>query len=171
MKTNSISKIITICFAILILYSCESHVKKADDDFTLYKENKMQQKEIVPITKEITPEPKKIVQESKKIDPEPKRMHHEKKSVNLDAWTIFKSQTIEKICANETEIEKLRNSPTANAKMLKKVSALEKENNDFRRQMDEYNQKMKVSFENFKTAINHHVDEIDIKLKDIDTQK
>ena len=164
MKTNSIFKIITICFAILILDSCESHVKKADDDFSLYKENKKQHKEIVPITKEITPEPKKIVQE-------PKKMHQEKISENLDVWTTFKKLTIEKISANETEIDKLRNSPTTTAKVLKKVSALENENNDFRRQMDEYNEKMKVSFENFKTAINHHVDEIDIKLKDIETQK
>jgi len=47
---------------------------------------------------------------------------------------------------------------------------LEKDNNNLRSQMDEYNEKMKVSFDKFKTTINHDVDEIDIKLKDIDTK-
>jgi len=164
MNTNSISKIITICFTVFILYSCESHVKKADDDFELYKENKMHHQESVSNIKEITPEPKKIVQESKTVV-------QVTKNENLDEWTIFKRLTNKKIHTNEIEIEKLRNSPAVNAKMLKKVSALEKENNDFRRQMDEYSEKMKVSFENFKTTINHQVEEIDIKLKDIDTQK
>jgi hypothetical protein len=163
MNTNSISKIIPICFAVLILYSCESHVKKADDDFSLYKENKMQSQETISTTKEITQAPKKI-------DQEPKRADQVRKNESPDEWTLFKRVTDKRIQANEKKIEALRNNPTENAKVLKKVSALEKDNNNLRSQMDEYNEKMKVSFDKFKTTINHDVDEIDIKLKDIDTK-
>jgi len=153
MKTKFISKIITVCFSVVILLSCESHAKKADDAFDLYKEKKMHPQDSNLIVKEITPKPKEKVSV--------------KKNENIDAWTLFKLETNKKIHANERLIKELKNSTSENAKTLKRVSALEKNNYDLNKQMDEYNEKMKVSFENFKTEMNHDVDEIGIELNNI----
>ena len=45
--------------------------------------------------------------------------------------------------------------------------SLEKDNNDLRKNMDQYKEEVKVMWENFKTKMNHDVNEIHIELKDI----
>ena len=51
-----------------------------------------------------------------------------------------------------------------NARLLKKVAALEKDNNDLRIEIDKYNEEVKAKWEMFKVSINHHINEIRIDL-------
>ena len=72
-----------------------------------------------------------------------------------------------KILSNENKINQIKSIPGANAKLLRNVAGLEKDNNDLKRMMDEYNEEIKVKWENFKTKMTHNVNEIDIELKDL----
>jgi len=135
----------------MILVSCGSHEKKTDDAFDRVKKERMLSKDSTIISKAIAPEPKvsELV----------------KKNENPDEWTRYKIETEKKIHANEIIIREIKALPKANASLLRKVTGLEKENNDLRVKMDEYNEEVKVKWENFKGTMNHDVNEIGIKLK------
>ena len=137
----------------MILVSCASHGQKGDDAFERVKEEKMLPKDSNAISKEIIEEPKKI---------EPI-----KKNETQDEWTKFKIETEKKIISNENKIKAIKIIPNTNAKLLRKVTSLEKDNNDLRRQMDEYKEEVKAKWENFKATMNHDINEIDIELKDM----
>lgn len=153
MKPNVTSIIITCFVTAMVLVSCESHEKPADDAFERVKEEKMISNDSDIVSKEIIQEPKK----TKLV----------KKNASPDEWAKFKTETEKKIASNENKIKEIKGIPNANAKLLRKVTILEKENNDLRRQMDEYKEEVKVKWESFKQTINHDVNEIDIELKDI----
>jgi len=156
MKTNInfISRMVTACFFIMILASCESHEQKVDDAFERVKEEKKTIKDSTLISKALVEEPKKAEQIVNKID-------------TSDDWTKFKKEVEKKILANQNSIKALKSLPDANSRLLKKIAGLEKDNNDLRNQMDEYNEDMKVRLEKFKVQVNHDVNEIGIELKDI----
>lgn len=137
----------------MILFSCESHEQKADEAFDLVKEEKMLSKDSSLKQREIIEEPEK--KEILKINQ------------NMDEWTKFKTNIEKKILKNEDKIKVIKNVPNANTKLLRQVTNLEKENNDLRRQMNEYNEEVKLRWENFKLKINHDANEIDIELKDL----
>ena len=153
MKTNFISITLTCCLLVMILVSCASHGQKGDAAFERVKEEKMLPKDSNAISKEIIVEPKKI---------EPI-----KKNETQDEWTRFKIETEKKIISNENKIKAIKITPNTNAKLLRKVTSLEKDNNDLRRQMDEYKEEVKAKWENFKATMNHDINEIDIELKDM----
>lgn len=147
------TKFITGCFLVMMLASCQSHEQKADDAFDVVKQDKMLLKDSNMSSKEIIQEPKKI--------------EFVKKSETPDEWTKFKFETEKKILTNEKKIKEIKSIPNANAKLLRKVTNLEKDNNNLRRQMDEYKEEVKVKWENFKVKMNHDVNEIGIELKDM----
>lgn len=155
MNSNFTSRLVTACFSLMILASCESHEQKADDAFERVKEEKME-----PQPKDSNVTSKEIIQTSKKITTI-------KKIENLDEWSKFKAETEKKILVNENQIKEIKDTPSLNAKSLRKVTRLEKENNDLRKQMDEYREEAKMTWEKFKAKMDHSVNEIDIELKDL----
>lgn len=159
MNTNFTSMIITGCFSAMILVSCESHEQKADDAFERVKEEKMMSKDSNSISKEIIQEPKFVTKNAS--------LNGEVGQENPDEWAKFKMETENKILANENKIKEIKGIPNTNAKLLKKVTFLEKDNNDLRRQMNEYSKEMKSKWENFKAKMNQDVNEIGIQLKDL----
>ncbi|MDP1745763.1 MAG: hypothetical protein Q8L90_09310, partial [Bacteroidota bacterium] len=89
------------------------------------------------------------------------------KNESVDEWKKFKFETEKKILVNENKIKEIKGIPDSNTKLYRQVTTLEKNNNDLRKQMDEYNEEMKVKWESFKVKINHDVKEIGIELQDI----
>lgn len=153
LKTNFIAIIITGYLSVMILSSCGSHSKKTDDAFDSVKKEKMLTEDSILIRDALKQEPTNAVVV--------------KKNEIQDEWTKYKIETERKIYTNENIIREIRALPKVNANMLRKVASLEKENNDLRIKMDEYNEEVKERWENFKTGMNHDVNEIGIKLKAI----
>jgi len=137
----------------MVLIACESHEQKADDAFENVKAQKLMMKDTIDVMKTPTPDSVKTEQLKKVERP--------------DEWTKFKTETENKIAANEIRIKKIKGIPNANAKLMKQVMSLEKDNNDLRKEMDEYKEEVKVMWESFKTKINHDVNVISIELKDL----
>jgi len=154
-NVNFFLRIVTVCFSVMILVSCESHEQNTDNAFEQVKEEKMisNENDSDSVIKEIIEEPKKLESAMKNENP--------------DEWTKFKIETEKKIRANENKIKEIKGIPNADSKLLRTIISLEKDNNDLRKQMDEYYEEMKVKWENFKTKINHNINEIGIQLKDI----
>lgn len=154
-NVNFISRIVAVCFSVMILVSCESHEQESDDAFEQVKEEKM-------ISNENNSD--SVIKE---IIEEPKILKSAMKNENLDEWTKFKIETEKKIHTNENKIKEIKGIPNTDSKLIRTLLSLEKDNNDLRKQMDEYQEEIKVKWENFKTKINHDVNEIGIELKDI----
>lgn len=152
-NSNFTLMIVACCFSLQILTSCQSHEQKIDDAFEIVKQEKLISKDSVLDSVEIILETKKIEQ-VKIID-------------NVDDWSKFKTETEKKIITNEKKIKELKSIPNTDSKLLKKITNLEKDNNDLRKKMNVYKEEQKVQWENFKTMMNHDVNEIDIELKDI----
>jgi hypothetical protein len=150
---NFTSIIISFCFSLMIFVSCESPEQKTDEAFEHVKEEKMMAKDSFIAEKEITKVPTKV--------------EIVMKNESIDEWKKFKSETEKRILINENKIKEIKGIPDSNTKLYRQVTTLEKDNNDLRRQMDEYNEEMKVKWESFKVKINHDVNEIGIELQDI----
>ncbi|MES2397444.1 MAG: hypothetical protein V4549_15650 [Bacteroidota bacterium] len=150
---NFTSIIISFCFSLMIFVSCESPEQKTDEAFEHVKEEKMMAKDSFIAEKEITKVPTKV--------------EIIMKNESVDEWKKFKSETEKRILINENKIKEIKGIPDSNTKLYRQVTTLEKDNNDLRRQMDEYNEEMKVKWESFKVKINHDVNEIGIELQDI----
>ena len=151
LKSNFI--LIIGCSLLTGVVSCESHEQKADEAFEMVKEEKKLTKDTLLTIQDITVEEKKtdVVKEKE----------------HLTEWDKFKSETEKKILLNEDLIKEIKGKSNANAKLLKTMVSLEKDNNDLRKNMDQYKEEVKVMWENFKTKMNHDVNEIHIELKDI----
>ena len=152
-KENSFFISAVISFFILVFFSCTSHEQKADDGFDRFKEEKLVLKDSNNSRRDTIQTPQKSVT-VKKVE-------------ITDVWTLFVNEMKKKILANSNKIKVLKGIPNANVKLLRKVAGLEKENNDLRRQMDEYNEEMKVQREKFIVKMNHDANIIDIDLKDL----
>jgi len=139
------------CFYLFILVSCESHEQKADDAFDIVKAEKLRIKDTIVIENKI-PETSTKVFSVKEIESD---------------WSKFKNEIEKKIFLNENIIKEIKSNPNVNAKLLKKVTSLEQDNNELRKKMDQYKEEVEVMWENFKTEINHSVNDIGIELKDI----
>lgn len=150
---NFSSIIIPFCFSLMIFVSCESPEQKTDEAFQLVKEEKMMAKDSFIAEKEIT----KVASKVEVVI----------KNESVDEWKKFKLETEKRILINENKIKEIKGIPDSNTKLYRQVATLEKDNNDLRRQMDEYNEEMKVKWESFKVKINHDVNEIGIELQDL----
>lgn len=152
-SANFNSIIVSCCFFLMIFVSCESPEQKTDDAFELVKEEKMMAKDSFIAEEEITKVKTKV--------------EIVMKNEIVDEWKKFKSETEKRVLINENKIKELKGTPDSNTKLYRQVATLEKDNNDLRRQMDEYNEEMKVKWESFKVKINHEVNEIGIELQAI----
>lgn len=150
LNANTISIILTGCLSAMIFISCGSHEQKPDDAFDRVKKERMISNDSNFVSKE-------IIQESMKTEVV-------KKTENPDEWTRFRIETEKKIHLNEKKIKEIRSLPNADASLLRKVSNLEKDNNDQRIRIDKYNEEVKAKWEMFKASMNHNVNEIGIEL-------
>ncbi len=151
---NKINPVIIICYILVtVLAACESHEQKADDAFEKVKSEKLKMKDTIIIMKDVVPNSTKIVQIKKVEAP--------------DEWTKFKTETEKKIMANEIKIKQIKSIPNTNSKVMKQLMRLEKDNNELRKNMDQYKEEAKVIWETFKIKINHDVNDINIELKDL----
>ncbi len=156
-NANFTSIMISCCFFLIIFVSCESPEQKTDDAFEHVKEEKMIAKDSFNADNETTKMVTKLAAKVEVVT----------KNESVDEWKKFKLDTEKRILMNENKIKEIKGIPDSNPKLYRKVTTLEKNNNDLRRQMDEYNEEMKVKWESFKVKINHDVNEIGIELQDI----
>lgn len=146
-----------LLLSILILSSCQSTEKKLDDAFDMVKKEKIDSGSSTIVIKNVVEEPKQSVQIIK--------------NTNEDEWKLFKLEMEKKIKLNETLIIGLKKATDSNSKTQRKIISLEKENDNLRRQMDDYHEAIKVEWENFKTKLDHQANQIAIELKDIKSKE
>lgn len=153
---NFTTVIILLFFSVFILFSCKSHEQKADVAFELVKEEKMMPKDSDSVITKITePVDKKASSDDRN------------KQENIDEWSKFKIETERKILMNENKIKKIKGIPNVNIELLRKVTFLEKDNNDLRMQLDEYNEEVKMRWEKFKEKINEDANQIGSELNEM----
>ena len=134
----------------MFFVSCESHEQKADvSDSSIVKS-------ILPIDTNSNT----LIEAPKKADPI-------MKNETLSDWEKFKIETEKKIVANENKIKEIKSIPNENAQLFRKVSSLEKDNNDLRKQMDDYNLDEKARWGKFKLKMNQDVTDIGNELSDM----
>jgi hypothetical protein len=155
LKTNFNPLILTGCLSAMILTSCGSHVQKTDDAFDLVKKERMMTTDSNFVSKE-------VIEESLKTTVV-------KKIETPDEWTKFRNEMEKKIHKNEKTIKEIEGLPELNAGLRRKVTNLEKANNDMKIRMDEYKEEMKVKWEMFQASMNHTINEIDIELNALKT--
>lgn len=158
MNTNFTLKILLPCFLALAIESCESHEQKADEAFERVKEDKMSIKDTgttIPIDTAV-----------RGLAEEPAKPEIVIKTINTDEWSKFRQELDKKILAGETKIKSIKATPNANSDLISDLSSLEKDFNDLRRKMDEYNEEMKVELGKFRVKMNHEVNVIAIELND-----
>jgi len=147
--------ILICCLSITITTSCGSHVKKTDDAFDLVKKARMLSEDSSFVSEKVIKESMKTVIVKKYEAP--------------DEWTQLKNETEKKIRLNARKIKALKELPDVNARLLRKVESLEKNNNELRTKMDEYKEEEKVKWEMFKASISHQSNEISLDLSAIKT--
>jgi hypothetical protein len=140
-------------FIVLSIVACESHIQGADDAFDQVKEEKSKIQSSPTTTQDVKKEPVKL----------------ELVTVTqaVDEWTVFKISIEKKISLNELKIKELKASPDANSKLLKKIAALEEDNRNILKEMNDYNEEVKLKWETFKATVNHTIKEIDIEISGI----
>lgn len=148
-----ILRILMYCLLINILPACDSKDQKTDEAFERVKEEKMSSNN-------------SGVNNSDTIKEETKTKL-EKKVDNCDEWAEFKSETESKILINERKIKEIKNLPNTNGKLFRKVVFIERDNDDLRDQMIQYNKETKERWEKFKMKINQNVSDINLELKEI----
>lgn len=152
MKTLFTIKFLFLLTASILAVSCESHEKKADG----YVRSKYSIK---------VDEGEKTTNIKKEVKPS-----EQKRTVKvLNEWQQFKLDTEKKIHLNEKEIERLKSQAQTTQKMTRKLTDLEEANNDLKIQLNQFNEDVIVKWENFKTSMNHDVNEIGLELDDIST--
>ena len=154
---NTIFMFLSICISIFLMISCGPRVQKPDDAFTLIKKERMLSDDSSFVSKE-------VIQASMKTQPV-------KKSETADEWTKFKVETEKKIKQNTNNIQKIKEMPDMNNNMRKKLTSLEKDNNNLKMSLDEYPEEVKAKWEAFKSSMNHNANEIGIELNAIMTDQ
>jgi len=152
---NIISLFITGSLIMTLITSCAQRVQKPDDAFDLVKKERMMSNDSNFVSKE-------VIQASMKTEPV-------KKIETQDEWTVFRLETEKKIRLNETQIKKIKELPDISANSRKKLSKLEKDNNNLKSMLDEYNDEVKAKWEMFKVSMNHSANEIGIELNALKT--
>lgn len=143
-------------FEIFVLGSCESHEKKVDDAFDRAREAKTNAKDTIIIDKK----QEKASAVTKTIV----------RTENIDMWTKFRSETEQRIKANENKIIALKENKEGHdnqSTFNRQITQLEQKNNNLRKTMNDYYEDAKAKWEKFKVGMNHDIDEIGIELKDV----
>lgn len=144
MKTKDFLGIVTVLFSFMVFVSCESHEQKADEE-----SDSTSGKSILANDTS----KKQIIQVQKKTEPSVK-------NESLTDWEKFKIETEKKIVVNENKIKEIKSVPNENVQYFRKVANLEKDNNDLRKQMDDYRTEEKARWEKFKSQMNQDVSDI-----------
>lgn len=156
MKTINISGILAIGLISLILFSCESHEKKADG----YVQSKYSIK--------VSQDEKNGAKEKKASDLKVKKIVTPKGITS--EWMQFRLDTERKIASNDLKIKKIKANPKTSQKMARQLSDLEETNNELKLQLDLFNNEVIAKWENFKTSMNHNVKEIEIELEGLSSK-
>ncbi len=153
MKTQLTKTYLSAFFFALLLTACESHEQKPDEAYKKVKWDKTQSEEAPAIIKATVP---KTVQpaEIKKID-----MPTE--------WQTYRIEMENRIKATEAKIEDIKATANLKAKDLKKLSVLEKSNNDLRNELNEFNREVKIQWESFKMEMAEVMGQIDTDLQEL----
>ncbi|MCK9639069.1 MAG: hypothetical protein M0R39_04095 [Prolixibacteraceae bacterium] len=152
---NILSIILTGSLIMTLITSCGLRVQKPDDAFDLVKKERMRSDDSSFVSKE-------VIQASMKTEVV-------KKIETPDEWTIFRLETEKKIRLNENQIKKIKELPDVNTNSRKKLSKLEKDNNNLKSMLDEYNDEVKAKWEMFKVSMSHRANEIGIELNALKT--
>jgi len=137
--------------------SCGPRVQKPDDAFTLVKKERMLSDDSSYVSKE-------VIQASMKTEVA-------KKAETVDEWTKFRLETEKKIHSNENSIQKIKNLPDRSNILRKKLTSLEKDNNNLKMSLNEYPEEVKAKWEAFKSSTSHSANEIGIELNALMTDQ
>jgi hypothetical protein len=143
----------TICLAIPIFFSCQSHEQKQDDAFEHVKEQKKVNKDSGAAAMVIQPEQDK-----------PSVL---KKNEKTDEWISFQKELEGKIVQNELNIKILKGAKGTSTKSFRKLAHLEKDNSDLRKQMNNFNADAIARKQAFKASIYTDVNVIGAELRDM----
>jgi hypothetical protein len=149
--------ILTGCLTVVLLSSCGPRVQKPDDAFTLVKKERM-------LSDDSSFASKEVIQASMKTEVV-------KKTETVDEWTRFRLDTEKKIHSNENSIQKIKNLPDISNSLRKKLTNLEKDNNNLKMSLNEYPEEVKAKWEAFKTSTNHNAVEIGMELNALITDQ
>ena len=148
-----IARILTGCLTVILMSYCGPRVQKPDDAFTLVKKERMLSDDSGYVSKE-------VIQASMKTEVA-------KKAETVDEWTKFRIETEKKIHSNENSIQKIKNLPDRSNNLRKKLTSLEKDNNNLKMSLNEYPEEVKAKWEAFKSSTSHSANEIGIELNAI----
>jgi hypothetical protein len=135
------------------LGSCQSHESSADDAFERVKEGKM-----------MRPMGEELMDTQPIVAGKPTLKTHIVEA--SDPWAQFKKGMETKILANQVEIVALKARPN-NSKGIKKVIALEEENNELRLQMEAYHVQELARWAEFEARMKLNVEGIATALKEL----
>lgn len=139
---SKIIAIFLICTSAVMFVSCESKEQSSDFAYDRVKEEKMMSNDNLNYEDGIAIDSNSKIQETKFISPQ-----IYSKKTNIDQWIKFKTETENKLLSNERQIQKIKNNTNSNAKQLKKALNLEEDNNDLKKQLDEFNLERKSMLE------------------------
>lgn len=142
----------------LIFVSCESHeTAKKDLAFEQFKEDKL--------TTEDSLKRDSLNRQSEKANRPDTQVEIQ------DEWTIYRIETEKQITANEKQIKLIKGTPNVNAKLLAKITRLEKDNNDLRIQLATYRAEERQRWQEFKTKTNQNVSDVKSGLEEASASK
>jgi len=144
----------------IMITSCGPRVQKPADAFDLVKKERMLSNDSSFVSKEII----KASMKTESVKTEIVKTEIVKKIETPDEWTIFKLEMEKKIRSNETIIQKIKTLPGLNASSRKKLTNLEKDNNNLKMRLNEYPEEVKAKWETFKSSLSHNANEIDLEL-------
>ena len=133
-----------------MITSCTSHEQKGDEAFDQFRKLKNTNIDSNQIFRD----------QIKEIRQEELRKHY----ASLEDWTKYQNEIEKKIGLNENKIQSVKANPLLNAKSLRRISSLEKDNNNLKKKLAEYRDDMKSRLQSFKTSMNRNVIEIDKEL-------
>lgn len=156
MKVNFISLCLKVSL-LIILVSCESQEQKSNEAFDQFKEEKLMLKDCVLTNVD-------MFQQMNTTAPL-------KTNESADDWIKFKIEIENKILLNKNKIKKLKQTPNADIKLFKKIVRLEKDNDDLKIQLNEYEFEVKENLKKFKEKIDVELNSIGTQLKDISVKE
>jgi hypothetical protein len=138
---------------LLVLFSCQSHEKEADDDFEFYKKN-LKNPTTPTVQKEIDTLIK-VVQNTKKVD----------------TWFVYESEIKAQIQNNTERINQLKLNSKLRSKSRKQLSLLEQNNIDLINLLIVYREKEQQQLNAFKSEMSIKLDEVKIGLENSEFKK
>jgi len=167
-KIYSSLKIIAIATLAIVFVQCESHEQKADTAFESYKNDKTSIDMLTTMISEteLTNDTMKKIPE---INTELKKQV--RNQTLTTEWSIYKTECENKIKENEKLIKQTTKLLKSDEKSLRRIANLEKENNDIKKEIVDYEEEMKLSLAGFKSKMNKATFDIKNQLNEISIQK